>query len=276
MLHPAWQLCLGHCCPPWVWGHTDHGASCSHKVILPAHWLSWALTVGHGQCGTQEEVVWGAVLSCCVFLTSMQTGAKLMPGSSTHALLTADISPPFPTSAWLCAFLLTRGRICPFPSVSGPGETVRRWPVLLWWWCSGHSGTCRESCLPVGPVCPACCLLLWKSRFSCETPELSTWWVNKPSAVSFGGLEIHNYSLPLLRMGCSVGCSASKDNKRKRQQVFCPSITPNSSSRKIKGCLFAVMCNVMLCLSSYQLPWDHKTGLNATVPPFRKQPTKTN
>lgn len=58
-------------------GHTDHGANCSHKVIsssyFPQHWQWDTVSVA-----LRDSVGWEVVLSCCVFLTSMQTGAQFI------------------------------------------------------------------------------------------------------------------------------------------------------------------------------------------------------
>lgn len=93
--------------------------------------------------------------------------------------------------------------------------------------------------------------LNWASRLW-PSPQLSVSWDLRPQT----NLQLsHRWGWTALRSLCH----SRMNNTRERQQegkaatvqkVFCPSITPNSSSRKIKGCLFAVMCNVMLCLSS--------------------------
>lgn len=249
-----------------------------HFVLL----FSSALTMGHSQRGTQGFSWVGSCfkLLCVSYLHANRSpiysqGASHVPSSPLESLLPSQPLPGCVLFSW--------------PATCSEAESVpsflclalvrqqRRWWMLLWgqpgcprlpapaqallWWCSGHSGTCRETCLPVGPACPACCLLPWKSCFSCESPELSTLCMNKPSAVSFGGFEIHNYcpALPLLCGGCAVAewIKPSKGKERKRQlecsKCFAHQLPPILHPERLKAVclqLCVMSCSVCHLMSS--------------------------
>lgn len=287
MLHPAAVGSFGSGSLPWDWG-----AQRSWCQLLAQGHFPCPLTVLSTDSGTQSVWhsginydVWEVVSNCCVFLISMQIGATFMPGSFAHALLITGISPPFPNSAWLCDFLLT----CPLVS-QRQNLSLPVWVCPLWdsrgdgegcpggaWGCPGSQPSPGAAVLMLralsslqgklfesGTSLCSCCLLHWKSYCSCETPELRAVRENKPSAVSFGVLEIHNYPrtlLALLRMcgGCAAAewITPSKGSERERQlecsKCFAHQLPPILHPERLKAVclqLCVMSCSVCHLISS--------------------------
>lgn len=94
------------------------------------------------------------------------------------------------------------------------------------------------------PCTLTCCAEPWWWKHDCDDQQLWGTWYPAVTPGSSTALQTRATA------GWGTPGKACEREAATVQKVFCPSITPNSSSRKIKGCLFAVMCNVMLCLSS--------------------------